>query len=295
MVRTTYTDHVELLRGAHSHRVSTDEIREKLSTILAPVTSAAIPRTEHQVWFRAVRCETEAGHPTLRRCIYPPSDLVDYGRCNLKKQSSFYAGWNAATSLVELGAQEGEIFQVIAVRPRPQTEVRCVVVGAFEHFHFSGRAGLGDLWFDQTVHDQLRPLTPEIQARSIYVDSFLSEEFRRPGKNPQNYKLTATYATYFVPEGGGIIYPSVETRSGYNISVAASVFDRTFEVIEVWVYRVRAHLGFGIMDLQQLHHSSKFAKDGTIEWGVDTIERREFHPAFGYRVLAPAAWRVTDA
>ena len=295
MVRTSFTDQVELLRGAHSHRIPLDELRDKLSAILRPVATAAIPRSEHQIWFRAVRCETEEAFSTLRRCIYPPAERADYGRCNLKHQPAFYAGWNIPTSLVELSAQEGELFQVIAVRPRPGIELRCAVVGAFEHYHFSGRAGLGDPWFDKTVHDQLALLSPEAQALSIYVDSFLSEEFRRPGKHPLNYKLTATYATHFAPQGGGVIYPSVETRSGYNLSVAVPVFDSFFEVVEVYVLRVRASLGFGVLDLEELRRSSKFSKDGTIEWGASTIEKREFHPSFGLRVIAPGAWRVPDA
>jgi hypothetical protein len=187
------------------------------------------------------------------------------------------------------------MFRSSHFAPQPGHVVRCLIVGAYEHYHFSGRSGLGDPAFDWQVHASARSLEPSHYEAVLYADSFLAREFRALHKWPHEHKLTAAFAEYVLPHAAALIYPSVEAKSGFNIAIHPSVFDTEFEVVDVTLFHVERILGMGVIRLQQVCRSSSFDTAGNIAWGQETIERREWHPSFGHRVVAPRAWRVSAA
>lgn len=109
---------IETLRGFDLHRASIDELQGMFKAIGPNIHMLGVERTEAQIWHRAVKADSSAGFPNLKRCIYPPADLVRrYGRCNILGAPKLYAAWNGITAVAEAGVEEGDYVQVIALRP----------------------------------------------------------------------------------------------------------------------------------------------------------------------------------
>jgi hypothetical protein len=288
-------DIVESLRGGHLRRRSLEEVHQKLQLLVRAYQAWGLGTSEHQVWYRARRCEDENGYSNLRDCLYPPKKIVGYGRANLPREPVLYSAWNINTALDEISAESDDFVQITFVRVRPGLQIPCVVIGDYAHVYNSGRSQYVEKIAD-AIRDEIKGMSPEDFKRTLFVDTFLAEEYSRPHGRPFEFKLTAAYASMIFAGNGGLTYPSIERRGGMNMAVAAPLFDSSYEVVYTVLFRVRAYYGCGVYDLQGVKGSSAFAADGTINWAARSGLEGTFDLREGFRLAEGAVgWRVPHA
>jgi hypothetical protein len=223
--------------------------------------------------------------------IYPENGSPNFGRANLPHFPVLYASWNIRTVLDEVGAEQGDYIQVIALRPIPGIQIPCHIVGEYQSIINSGGSLINSRNLEQYVNNLLGEHDPNWD-RILYVDSFLAEAFRQMVKNPLEYKTTAIFSHRFYMDAGGIMYPSVESPRGINLAVPAEVFDRHFEVLFTDVYYVERFYGYSVYEVTSVKHSSKFATDGEINWGYEKTMNLGWNVHRGLQLESDVAgWR----
>lgn len=250
--------------------------------------------TAKQVWFRGRICDGADGWDDLHELIYPRVTR-EFGRANILGRSAFYASWNVLTVMNEISAQTGQHVQLIAVRALPEVQVPCMVLGELTHLIHSGRIRLNSRRLELAIQADLLQYDEEGRNRTVFLDAFLSEEFRRIRVKPVEYKLTAAVAEIFYAGKGGVMYPSVETWGAQNLAVPSEVFDPSFEVLWTEVVKVSKYHGYGVYEAARTRFSCDFASDGQINWNSPKVYHfvqapgpfREHVPAPGY-----VGWRV---
>lgn len=263
----------ESIRGANLRARTVDSIREQLLALLSGYELNGIGRSSHQVWYRARRCEGGTEFSSLSDMIYPPSGSPDFGRAQLPGSSVLYASWNPFTALDEIGAQAGDMIQIIALRPIAGVDVPCHVVGEYQNFNNSGRSLLRSEKIEQYM-SHLQSTDIKRFISSVFVDSVVAELFRYPVKRAFEYKFTAVYSELLLRAKGGLIYPSVETSGGMNLAVSAATFDSEFEVLSTEVLKIERSYGYGLYVCSLLRQSCDFETNGCINWG--SMQHREF-------------------
>jgi hypothetical protein len=177
------------------------------------------------------------------------------------------------TALDEIGAQAGDIVQLIALRPIAGVDVPCHVVGEYQSFYSSGRSLLRSGVIERHLGAELAK-DADAFARSVFIDSVLAECFCHPAKRAFEYKLTAVYSELLHRGGGGLIYPSVATSGGMNLAIPATTFDSQFEVVFTQVLKVESAFGYGLYTMTPLRYSCDFKSAGEINW--ESGSRRVF-------------------
>ena len=255
----------ETLRGADFQNRSVNWVREQLTLLVANYKGLGIGRSSEQVWYRARKCGDESGFSNLRQMIYPPADKVGFGRANLPGVPVLYASRNEMTALDEIGAEVGDHIQIIALRPVAGVDLPCHIVGEYQSINNSGGSLVNSRQIEQFVN-KLQHDNPLRHMKALYVDSFLSEAFRKRVLRPFDYKITAVYADKFHKAEGGFMYPSVQTAGGMNIAVPAEDFDAKFEIILTKILKVDRCFGYGLYTSELPKVSCDFNADGTIVW-----------------------------
>lgn len=285
----------ELLRGTVQSGRSHSVIRERLREFLRNHDILGIGRSADQIWWRARRCDDQKPYSSLNKMIYPPNGTPDFGRAHLPNVPTLYASWNLPTALSEIGAQPGDMVQVITLRPIEKAEIPCHIVGEFRCYHASGSSLVNST--KTTNHIQtLQHANQEKYLRSIFIDSVISELFRIQAKRPYEYKITATYADLILKAKGGIMFPSVENDYAINLAVPAAIFDSQFEVLFTEVYEIKETYGFGLYQLKTLHSSREFVENGDINWDSKGTLNYNWHPRSGLIANQPIeGWRKSKS
>jgi hypothetical protein len=156
---------------------------------------------------------------------------------------------------------------MIMVRPRPGVEIKCQIVGEYEHIFQSGGSLVNSRTLEAETNHRMAQMTEaDEHYRLIYIDAFLADQFSRRVSQPYEYKLTAAYAVPVLKAGFGLMYPSIEVRGVINLAVSAETFSKNFEVLETFVVDVEKYYGHGIYKWRPCNQSNKFMPDGTIIW-----------------------------
>lgn len=222
---------VESLRGAELRGLSDREVAKRLGDLLKGYMSISVNHRDRGLWYRG-RKSPKAGWANIQEMLYPPS-TTEYGRANRPGDTVLYASSNIRTVLEEIGAAPGDFVQIVAVFPvstgTPQSDPKFHMIGEHESTLGGGRSLLGNnrsvQWMEQLLIEQ-----PAYAHDLFFLDSFLSEAFRRPAVRSHEYRLTAVYAASVMQDEGGLIYPSVQARGGINVAIHPQTFDAHFRV-----------------------------------------------------------------
>ena len=240
------------------------------------------------IWYRARKCEGGVPFNDLYEMIYTPAPLAKIGRANFPNQSIHYAAWNKSTALDEIGAQTGDLIQLIAVRLRQNANVIATRFGVYQELYSTGQVRYAPnlAIYIKKILEQ-KPLTP------IFIDSVLTEELRDPNSD---YLVTSTLANLHYTDESGLIFPSVRNFGGLNLAVPAKVFDSKFEVLFTEVVKISDSFGYGLYHPTVIGRSCDFSQKGNINWGSKKELRFSFAMHGGLKEdIRSDGWQVKQA
>lgn len=278
------------LRGAELRGLTEEEVQQKFVSLDPGVFGIREPGA---VWFRGRICESPDGYESLVKMIYPPA-TTDFGRANIRGRRVFYASWNILTVLSEICAQVGDVVQVVAARVIPGKYFQCSVIGEYAHWLHSGRTRIPYPPMETRFSEIQQNVDFDTRQKMHFVDSFLSEEYRKLPRRSYEYKLTAVLAESIYKRPAGMLYPSVETYGSMNLAVPSELFDECFEILFTRLYRVERVYGYGVYGLAELMFSREFDTDGRIKWSpmADTDPTHLLPRNYDERYVG---WRIQNA
>jgi hypothetical protein len=240
------------------------------------------------IWFRGRPCKNADGFSNLGEVIHrrePP----DFGRANIPGRSAFYASWNVLTVLDELSAATGQYIHIVAARVLPGQTIPFSIFGELTHLIHSGHFRLpippdlvAPFWQLYRTGDG------DTQRRWLYLDGFISEEFRKIRAKAIEYQITAALAEAAYQTQIAVAYPSVQTYGAQNIAIPGELFEARMEVVCTEVLRVDKFHGHGVYQLTQVRGSNDFEADGRINWNSNSCPFPR-HPNTGQPIV-PAGY-----
>ncbi|NOQ15250.1 MAG: RES domain-containing protein [Methyloprofundus sp.] len=207
-----------------------------------------------------------------------PEDTKGYGRCHSPGQSVFYSSNNRDTVFSELTPEMGNYVTIVTANPKEKKELYLMQIGAIDD---ARRYGLSftDLSLSDSdkeikkIFDKLNSSSPqdkEDSLKTIFLDAFMADMFMSPASKQRDYKVTAVLSSIicsrFSPEMGGLIYPSVAHRGGFNYAFNSEQFDQKMEICKCEKFELTRYLGFGIYERKLVAKSDEIKGDGEISW-----------------------------
>ncbi|MFC0131171.1 hypothetical protein [Massilia eurypsychrophila] len=288
----------ETLRGACLRSIDSQNLFQRMESFLIGYHAILAAIGPEMIWVRARLCDAYNApiFNNVNDLLYIQDwTKVQFGRANLARNAAPYASSTESVAAEEIGIETGQRVQFVYVRPRQGVVVPCGVIGLYESHFASGKSYMGSEQHIELLNHQSRN-DKHHYGSSVFIDSFMTKEFRKICGTHHDYKLTAIYTNSMYGGGAnGFIYPSVQSPWSLNLAVAAQLFDRFFEVTHTTVMRVRASAGFGLFKLQLEAQAHDFLEDGTIQW--DSLRRRRLEIR-EHRLTEPnyaPGWRKTMA
>lgn len=283
------------LCSADLHTLATREVAAIVDELIAGYRPVGFSTDCDEIWYRGRICDSGQGFGNLREVIYPPVTR-EFGRAHIPGRRVFYASWNKMTVLDEISAKTGQHVQLVAVRAREGVSAPCSSFGELTHLYRTGRIRLPAPQLQRAIEMDFLRCDEDMQRRLLYLDAFISDEFRKICPTPIEYQLTAAIAEVFHESASGVMYPSVQTHGAQNLAVAAELFDASFEVLGTELHKVEKSYGYGVFDAKEVAHSCDFEADGRINWNSN--KRCQFvpHPMSGNLMPEPGymGWRSAE-
>ncbi|MFC5514127.1 RES domain-containing protein [Massilia jejuensis] len=229
-------------------------------------------------WWRARKCSNGSvpknappvAFDNLSELLYIPTGNPRLGRCNLPGQKVLYAGSNMRTAWLEIGAQPGDVVQLVSFRQRFFGSMVTPVIGAYREFQDTGKVAMAPA--AQEILRKERKTRQNHYKHCLFIDRFLSGLFAF--KTDEKYMLTAALSDYYLKyrPGTAIVYPSVRNSSGRNIAMEGRTFDEQFEIIESIVIKIQPRTNDNVgFDYDLIRRSDQFGPNGEILWDLPAV------------------------
>ncbi|KZK96886.1 RES domain-containing protein [Pseudovibrio sp. Ad26] len=210
----------------------------------------------------------------------------EYGRCNTKENSAYYAALNIETALLESRAKEGELYQVLEMSPKQDVTLDTVIVGWLDYYrrHNAPPHLLTALHDNQakTARELIEKTAPEEATRQIVFDAFIADQFRKIVSNHEGYRATALYSSLMLETGmfEQILYPSVANFGGWNVAIRPELVMERLEITSVQLVRVDKDLGYGMYDCTVVGRGELSGSKISWTYGDDYISKGGESPFF---------------
>jgi RES domain-containing protein len=197
----------------------------------------------------------------------------EYGRCNTKENSAYYAALDIETALLECNAEEGELYQVLELTPKKDIQLNTVIVGWLDYFrrHNAPPPLLTALHNNQAeaVIELIEKTTSEEATKQILFDAFITDQFRKIVSNDEEYRTTALYSSLLLETDRfeQILYPSVANYGGWNVAIRPDLVTERLKISSVHLIRVDKVLGYGMYDCTVVGRGT--LSGGAITWILD--------------------------
>lgn len=262
---------LEELEGGGKHRQRWDDVKGVVDTVTEKHVWPALTLDPRLDFYRARKLDGREPFTDLSQLkALPAKKVKSYGRCHSPGKSVLYASLNLQTIYAEIGAELGDLIQVIRFKPKAEG-VHAATVGEVDYVRRYGKSPFfPDL--EKMVEELWGEMSELERLRFNYTDAFLSAKFRKPVKYPYEYKVTSAFSDVIYEQGvNAFFYPSVSHLGGLNIAIKGDIFDEYFEVQESFAVEIIESLGFGIYQAPP-YITSKSVEGATIEFDepVDT-------------------------
>lgn len=171
----------------------------------------------------------------------PPKDYVNkYGRCNLKKDSIFYASPMLTTALSEMRPKVGDLITKSIWKLKEEHTFKICPI-----FHIqpnNGTMNVNTFELEKKFYELVNKNFEENDRLAVInLTKFIAYHFSKP-VNPENdkdYLFSAYFAHKLLNEldNGtieGILYPSVKEHLSFeNVALKADVFEKYYYLFEV--------------------------------------------------------------
>jgi hypothetical protein len=134
----------------------------------------------------------------MKHLTYPPSDKVDYGRCNRLGDPVFYGSTSGISAIQEVAPPSGT--RLVLSMWRVTKPILAACVGYSEKtFRDFGSNRWSDIWWQKQASPEFEPVGARTPENNL-VNRFLAKEFTRliPKEDAWKYKLSASIAETFL-------------------------------------------------------------------------------------------------
>ena len=221
------------------------------------------------IFWRARLIDKEV-YPNLSNLDYPPPERARQGRLNEAGVACFYIAASKETALVEIGATEGQLVQLVGFRVKNETPIRLAVIGEYANVQKNGYMHFAGQDPGMTIAKILNSIPMQEALKKIYIDRFFASVLADPDASTSGYLFTRALgkAIYSRIGAEGMVFPSVKDGGGFNVAVKAEPSDRSFHNVSCLVVRVGKPRRFGLTEFSIV----KTAKHLDDEWNFVWLE-----------------------
>lgn len=141
----------------------------------------------------------------------------------------------------------------------------CAVANDYQSIFNFGRSAVNSQKIVESLN-KLIATNKVLFIAQVFIDSVLSELFRRKVSDQDDYAPSAVVATRVHSIRQGLMYPSVRTSHAINLAVRAGDFDDFFEVLDSEVFQITDYLGYGLYSLKRLKYTCSITSSGLFDW-----------------------------
>ncbi|MCK5230327.1 MAG: RES family NAD+ phosphorylase, partial [Desulfobulbaceae bacterium] len=217
-----------------------------------------IELTRSTVFWRA-RFTEKYPWPTLSEMSYPNENNAKAGRLNHTNEPCLYAATREETAILEIGAPEESLIQLIGYRVMLETPIRIAVIGELLHVEKRGYLRITGNDPGLTVHRYLGSQSRDHGLRLLYIDAFLSQLLADPDADKTNYIRSQAVASmvYRRKAIDGIMFPSVQDQLGMNIALRPSATDSKIHAVCCLHIKIKRIRSFGFIEFDVLREAER--------------------------------------
>jgi hypothetical protein len=216
------------------------------------------------------RARPSEKHPwtTVAQMGCPPIESTKSGRLNDEGAPCLYAATRKETALLEIGAQEGDIVQLVGYRAKLESPIRIAVIGELHHVHKTGYLRLTGSDPGRSINRYLNDQGIEHGRRLLYIDSFLAHVLADAEEKDNGYVRSRSVAAmiYRNRATDGVIFPSVRDVLGMNISLQPASVDAKIHAVSCMQVQVKRVRKFGFVEYEVIQEAERLLSDGTFVW-----------------------------
>lgn len=212
-------------------------------------------------------------YPNLSDVDYPPPELTKVGRLNDEGVPFFYVSTDMETALAEVNASRGQFVQLAGFKIKRDFPLVVAVVGEYSNVQKNGYMHFVGADPDRSVLGLLNGMPRQEAIKKIYIDRFFAHILRDPSASANNYCYSRTLAQAIFTKNcsGGIVFPSVKDRGGFNLGVKSDASDQSFENVSCVVVKVNACRQFGLIEYEVLNAAIRLDEDLNFIWPASYI------------------------
>jgi hypothetical protein len=211
---------------------------------------------------------------------FPPSESATVQRLSNAGEPSLYAATRIETALIEIGACEGELIQLIGFRHLQNNGLRLALIGEFHHLMKRGYFRItNDPAAAKAVINTLGKMPREQYLSLLYADAFLDSLLSAKREDDPDYVRSRAVAalTYREPGLDGIAYPSVPDQHGMNVVIKPVAADKKLRSICVMLVRITRKYQFGFIEYEVTQDVERIETDGSFVWQpAQAVDRSRF-------------------
>ncbi|MDQ7729820.1 RES family NAD+ phosphorylase [Halomonas sp. SpR8] len=241
------------------------------------------------MFWRARLIESEM-YPNISDLDYPPPELTRQGRLNDPGAPCFYISARKETALAEVGATEGQLVQLAGFRIKNESPIRLAVIGEYSNVQKSGYMHFAGRDPEMAISKILNAMPRQQSLKKLYIDKFFASILSNPDASANGYMFSRALARaiYSRVGAGGIVFPSVKDRGGFNLAVQAEPSDKSFQNVSCLVVRMGKPRRFGLIEFTIVKSAERLDEDWNFIWleggdpeaiGMYNMSKEEFEMA----------------
>lgn len=224
-------------------------------------------RYDRALW-RGVRCDSDRGHQSIHRVTQPPPRLTRDGRLNESGHPVLYTSISQFAVLEEIGARAGEFVHVVAYPFKPESRLKCCVVGEITQVNRWGRALLSEE-IGREINRILNGMNFDVGRSFVFTDSLMASILRDPLASDHDYlrsRILARLLFAKIQDSEAIIYPSVAHEGAMNFAIQPAAAQAKLFIGSTFVTHIRKKYDYGIYDYEVVRKAKGHQPNGDIVW-----------------------------
>ncbi|HIF9175101.1 TPA: RES family NAD+ phosphorylase [Photobacterium damselae] len=221
-------------------------------------------------FLRARVAQDEQGFKSTSEIYYPPHHVANVGRVNDKGSPFLYLSLTMDVALAEVGAQEGDIVQISAFKPKSKP-IRLGIIG--EKYKASrGTSSFLPRETTEVLSSLVNKLEKEDRKKAmayLYPDMFFDDLMTDKKASEFNYIHSRALARLMLDKQrtlDGLLYHSVASFGGTNVALPCDKADSLLGLEYTFLIKVKRAYDYGLYDVEVLKRPREIQQDGTIVW-----------------------------
>lgn len=265
---TLHIDFLDSLTTQILKSTDTIFIREKFNLILDHYQIINYEFHYDQAFWRARKCSSPEGFTNISEVGIPPIELINPGRLNEAKDPVLYTSINQYSTLVEIGAEEGDIVHMAKFDQIENRMIRCATIGEYSHINRWGTGLISDT-VGKLLNEHMKKMPHDIGISVIYTDALLNSILKDKNAKKNNYihsRILANLIFSRNPNIDAIEYSGIALEASRNYAIKPSSAERTLQIGASFVLKINKKYKFGIYDFDVLRNAEGVEADGRIIW-----------------------------